>query len=382
LSWRRPEPGRVFVRVRAVVARRQAFGHSCRVADLDFFVDVVVSGAVLGVGLADTPETVTRILGEGFVEDRGRATLRRDYGLIEFFWSRRSGSEPWYPGGFSIQAHRLPDVDVGDELVDRYGRFGGRLRFARLREELARLGYQLEEISSDADRPGYRRFWLAESQVTVTVTATGSEGSGDGGEVWSIAAPRRTETVAATELGVRHQAVKDGLTHLLRLGDAERVTWLDRRQSPPDERVNWWLHLLLVIDAQLGDQPAARPDWVALKLWLLPQAHTRAIFTPAESAMKVAYFVAQLRRAGHDLPVVPSADEVVRACLEAIPVALGEVALLDDRRDLRCLDRKQTIHSRQAKNLVSAAEWHLDQLQDHALADRLRQWLVIKPRLV
>ena len=336
----------------------------------------------MGVGLADTPETVARVLSEGFVEDRGRATLRRDYGLIEFFWSRRSGSEPWYPGGFSVQAHRLPDVDVGDGLVDRYGRFGGRLGFARLREELARLGYRLEEISSDADRSGYRRFWLAESQVMVTVTATGPEGPGDGGDVWSIAAPWPTETVAVTELGVRHQAVKEGLIHLLRLGDVERVAWLDRRQPPPDERVNWWLYLLLVIDAQLGDRPAARPDWVALKLWLLRQAHTRVIFTRVESAMRMAYFVAELRRAGHELPVVPSADEVVRACLDAIPVGLDKVALLDHRRDLRRLDRKQMLHSRQAKNLVSAAEWHLDQLQDYALADRLWQWLAIKPRLL
>lgn len=362
--------------------RARSSAHPCRVTDLDFFVDVVVSGAVLGVGLTDSPEAVARVLGDGFAEDRGRATLRRDYGLVEFFWSRRTASEQWRPDGFSVQAHRLPDVDVGDDLAGRYGRFGGRLRFASLGEELARLGYRLEEVTSDADRPGYRRFWLAESQAVVTVAATGWEGRIDEADVWSISAPWRPEAVAAATLGVRRQAVKDGLTHLLRLGAAERIAWLDRRQPPPDERANWWLYLLLVSDAQVGVQADGRPDWVALKLWLLRQARARAVFTPADCALKMAHFVADMRRVGHELAVLPSADEVVHACLAAIPAGPDEVALLDDRRDLSHLDHNQIRQSRQARNLVSAAEWHLGHVQDRALADRLRQWLNIKPRLV
>jgi helix-turn-helix protein len=48
--------------------------------------------------------------------------------------------------------------------------------------------------------------------------------------VWSVGARRRPEAVTAADLGVRRQAVKDGLTHLLRLGGAERGAWLDRRE--------------------------------------------------------------------------------------------------------------------------------------------------------
>jgi hypothetical protein len=49
------------------VAWCPAFGHRCRVTDLDFFVDVVVSGGVLGVGLTESPEAVAQVLGGDFV---------------------------------------------------------------------------------------------------------------------------------------------------------------------------------------------------------------------------------------------------------------------------------------------------------------------------
>jgi hypothetical protein len=101
------------------VARYGPVGQPCPVAGLDFFVDVVVSGAVLGVGLTDTPETVAAVLGEDFVEDGERTVLRRDYGLVEFSWSRPSAAQPWHATGFTVQAHRLGHVDVIDELVDR-----------------------------------------------------------------------------------------------------------------------------------------------------------------------------------------------------------------------------------------------------------------------
>lgn len=42
----------------------------------------------------------------------------------------------------------------------------------------------------------------------------------------------------------------------------------------------------------------------------------------------------------------------------------------------------QMRHSRQAKNLVIAAQWHLNGVQDARLAAQLREWIDIKPRLV
>jgi hypothetical protein len=217
----------------------------------------------------------------------------------------------------------------------------------------------------------------------VIVAATGWEGRLAAGDVWSIDAPWRPESIAAADLGVDRQAVKDGLTHLLRLGAADRAAWLDRRQPPSRDRANWWLYLFLVIDGQLAGRPEHRPTWAALKLWLLQQASARAVFTPAECAMKMAYFVADVRRMDPALAeTLPSAADVVSGCLEALPVGLDDVALLDDRRDLRRLDLTRMRHSRQARTLVSAAEWHLAHVDDEKIADRLRQWLTVKSRLV
>ena len=89
-----------------------------------------------------------------------------------------------------------------------------------------------------------------------------------------------------------------------------------------------------------------------------------------------------MRRAGVELAVLPSADDIVRVCLDALPVGLNEVAMLDDRREFSGLDRTQMRYLRQAKNLVSAAQQHLDGVQDERLAAQLREWIDIKPRLV
>jgi hypothetical protein len=351
-------------------------------AELDFFVDVVVSGAVLGVGLTDSPDDVARAIGTDFVEDRGHAVMRRDYGLVEFFWARRSASDPWHATGFTVQAHRLASIEVTEDFVQRYGAFGRHLGFARLNAELERLGYRLDEITQESDA-GYRRYWLAESRVSLVVANT-SYGEVIGvGDVWSISGRHPHEAVVAAGPGVPRQAITDGLAHLLRLGDNQRRDWLDRRQPESNARVNWWLYLLLVIDQLLGNQPGRRPDWVELKLWLLRQGQARGVFTRAEGAEKVAYFVADMRRAGAELPeLLPSADDIVRACLDAIPVGRDQVAILDARRDLQGLDRTQMRLSRQAKNLINAAQWHLDEVQDERLADQLRQWIAVKPGLV
>ncbi|MCW3845186.1 hypothetical protein ONA70_34490 [Micromonospora yasonensis] len=355
-------------------------GHACRMADLDFFVDVVVTGAVLGVGLTDSPDEVARTLGGDFAEDRGHAVMRRDYGLVEFSWARRPGSHSWQATGFTVQAHRLASITVIDALVHRYGPFGRQLRFTQLNAELDRLGYHLQEITDQADAD-YRRYWLAESRISLLV-ATRYQGLVAAGDVWSISAPHPPELVAARRLGGQRQAVKDGLVHLLRLDEHQRQQWLDHRQPAPRERTNWWLYLLLVIDQQLRDQSGWRAEWAELKLWLLRQGQARAVFSEAESAEKLAYFAAGMRRSGVESAVLPSADDIVRACLDAIPVGLNEVATLADRRDLAGLDRTQTRHSRQAKNLVSAAQWHLDAVLDTHLAAQLREWIDIKPRLV
>jgi hypothetical protein len=86
----------------------------------------------------------------------------------------------------------------------------------------------------------------------------------------------------------------------------------------------------------------------------------------------MAYYVSQMRGAGMPAAILPSADTVVRECLDAIPVSVDQVAMLDDRRDLSMLTRQEMRDSRRAKNLANAAEGHLADLDDPDLARRLR----------
>lgn len=348
---------------------------------MDFFIDVIVSGSVAGVGLADSPEAVAQVLGSDFTEEVARMRLRRDYGLVEFFWERSPGPDRWHAAGFALQVHRLASgADVIEELVRRYGRFGLRLPFARLNAELARLGYPLTETTGDADQPDWRRYWLAEARVSVIVAAA-PWGALLAGDVFSIHGSHPAQAMAAG-MGGQRQAIKDGLCHLLRLGSTEREDWLDRRQPASDGRVNWWLYLLLVIDTQIGSQPAQRPEWVDLSLWLLHQGHTRDVFTTAEYAEKLAYFVLRVRHTGTVSPGLPSADDVVRACLQAIPVDPEQAVARGSGRDLVNLDPAQMRRSRQARILVNAAQWHLGAVRDRRLAGQLREWIALKPRLV
>ncbi|WP_392870552.1 hypothetical protein [Streptomyces sp. LN499] len=53
---------------------------------LAFYMHVVTTGTVLGVGPAASPDRVTRALGSDFGENTfGNRSMCRDYGLAEFF---------------------------------------------------------------------------------------------------------------------------------------------------------------------------------------------------------------------------------------------------------------------------------------------------------
>ncbi|GIF49821.1 hypothetical protein DFJ67_0146 [Asanoa ferruginea] len=351
--------GRAFGAIAPHLALRQAG----QVVGLEFFVDVVVSGTVLGVGLEESPDEVADVLGSDFAENRDRAGLLRDYGLVEFVWTRHPGSRTWQANGFTVQAHRLGSVTFNQALVDRYGEFGRRLSFRELDAAVGDLGYDLREISDS------QQFWFAEAQTLTVVTD---------GDVWSISAPHPAERVAAATLSGQRRSARDALVHLLDLDEHQRGRWLDRRQPSPRD-VNWWLYRLLVIHQHLQDPSPRRVDWVELKLWMIRQGRDRGVFSESETAMKIAYFTGEMRGLGVDPAVLPSADEVVRACLGAIPVSLREVATADD---LSGLDIGQMRLSRRAKNLVSAAQRHLDHVVDTDLATRLRAWIDIKPKLV
>jgi hypothetical protein len=346
------------------------------VGQRDFLLDVIAAGSVLGMGVGDTPDQVAGRLGDVFMEDTTRSSMRRDYGLVEFFWSRRTASDPWLSAGFTVQVHRLA---TGQGVMDGpWRRLAPRIPFKGLRADLAGVGIQCTEITAEADRPDWRRYWHTEALICVQVARTPWAGGLKAGDVFAIHAPHTVATVAADKMRDRRQSIRDGLEHLLRLDGAGRQEWLDRHQPGPADRVNWWLYLMVVIDGRLRDQPATRPDWIDLRLWLAREATARGVFSRAQHAGDMAYFVLAMRYERTASPSLPSADDVVRACLDAIPVPPRQAIGRDDDGGLITFDRAVIAPSRQARYLVSAAQWHLDALADQELASRLEEWMTIR----
>lgn len=171
------------------------------------------------------------------------------------------------------------------------------------------------------------------------------------------------------------------LDQLVGSDEEARRRWLDHCRPAPGAP-NWWLQLLLLIDEQWEHQPAERAAWAQLKVWLLDQARGPCALGQREVAERMAYYVSQMRDSGMASSILPSADTVVRACLDAMPVPIDQVVVLIDRQDLYALERQEMLDSWRVKNLVNAAERHLAHLDDSDLANRLRAWLAIKPRLV
>jgi len=341
--------------------------------DRSFLVDVVATGSILGMGVGDTPDQVAGRLGDSFLEDKTRSSMRRDYGLVEFFWSRMSGRGPWLSAGFTVQVHRLA-TDPG--LRDgRWGRLGPRVPFASLRAELAPLGFQCADITVHADRPDWRRYWHAEALTAIQVARTTWTGVLRAGDVFAIHAPHTTATVAADQMRSRRQSIRDSLAHLLSLDDACRRDWLDRRQPGPADRLNWWLYLLVVIDSRLSDQAGNRPEWIDLRVWLMREGVTRGVLSAAWQAGDMAYFALAMRASRAASPSLPTADDVVTACLDAIPVEPRQAIARDGDGRLVTFDRAVVLPSRQANALLSAAQWHLEALADPELAGRLEEWM-------
>ncbi|MFE1764544.1 hypothetical protein ACFW81_10025 [Streptomyces angustmyceticus] len=168
------------------------------------YLDVVTTGSLLGVGPADSPDRVTRVLGSNSSENTfGDRSMCRDYGLVEFFWDRASADQPWSGHHFTLQVHRLAYRDrtlVNDTLRAQYGRFTPRLRFGKLQRLLERRGVPLLEVPEiPANVPYFRTFWQPDSRVAVSVIGTCGEYSTPDnlrvGDVYSIQTPMAADEV-------------------------------------------------------------------------------------------------------------------------------------------------------------------------------------------
>lgn len=346
---------------------------------MKFFEDIVIIGSVLGADPTSGPDEVTAILGTDFAENRRSQQMWRDYGLVEFFWQRRSGDLPWQGTHFTVQVHRLTSAGTGvvnDNLRQRYGAIEPMPSFEALRTAVERHGLQLVELPGAS--PGCAEFWQPESQASVLV----STGEGDSGRVVKISVPLTADAVAVRRNRHEASSLSQALDHLVQVSEQDRATWLDRRQPDEPDRTNWWLHLLALIHNRIYSRPGQQRDWILLYWWALGQARDRRALSQVETAIQSSYFIAGLQRDGVDADVcnlLPPADDVVRTCLDLLPLGLGEAA---ERLEPNPLSVEAMRRSRQAKSLVTAAAPHLDNLDDEGLAVELRHWIALRTNLV
>ncbi len=139
---------------------------------LAFYMDVVISGTVLGARPTDSPGRVTEILGSDFAENSfDDHSMSRDYGMVEFFWLRDSPDHPWEGHHFTLGVHQLARHGgsvVNEAIRERYGRFDRHLRFDKLERLLGKRGVPLEYVP-DANAPAFTQHWQPASQVSVLV---------------------------------------------------------------------------------------------------------------------------------------------------------------------------------------------------------------------
>lgn len=358
------------------------------VTDLEFYADVLCSGTVLGLDAHSTPEQVAAVLGTDFGEYRTRGAMIRDYGLVEFTWERRPADRTWRGAGFAVQVNRLETA--GTEVVSpairtAYGMFPDRLpRLGEVSALLDAAQWSLRDLPGGD--PEFRELWQPESGVSVLAgPQKNSLTSGaDDLPVYRIGAPLTVgQAVVRSQGSSSRRPALDRLDHLLRATPEERLDWLARRGPAPEEgRTNWWLYHLQVIDFRISQQGESQGSWIELKLWLLDQGEQRGLFTTLATVESRAWFVARLYDRYAPLPdrvTVPEADILVRDCLTAIP---GTPAGLARRSDLRACSRAELLRSRQARNLIRAAEQHRSRLRDPLLAARLDEWSNLRPHLV
>ncbi|MEU0784081.1 hypothetical protein ABZ341_21185 [Streptomyces sp. NPDC006173] len=170
---------------------------------LAFYIDVIASGTVLGAKPTDSPDQVTAILGSDFAENSpGGLSMWRDYGMVEFFWTRESRDHPWEGHHFTLQVHRLSwsGSMVNEVIRARYGRFDRHLDFDKLERLAARRGVRMEAVP-DANAPAFTLHWQPVSHVSAKVCRSAEKrgrrrGGARRGDVYALSSSTSPEQVA------------------------------------------------------------------------------------------------------------------------------------------------------------------------------------------
>lgn len=298
-----------------------------------FFVDLTITGTVLGLDHTSTPEAVHAVFG-------GEHTPPvDDFGLVEFGWADR---EVTY---FGAQVHRLPwlvrDHEVEPALVARYGGFPDRVDVDELRRAVAGQGVQLEEWP----REDHVEYWSPVSHMGVLAER-------DSRDVVKLLGP----TCRSPWLSFpgRTERFESYARHLLTATEAEREKWFDKRA---EGTADWWGCLAATAARRTGGTAEAAQRWRLLRLALHRAAVARGVYPPDQAT---ATEVELLLAAGLET------DDAVRRWLgtAARPVP-GDIPA-----------------ARRLRDQIHQVERALPRLTDPAVAGALREWGTVKPHLL
>jgi hypothetical protein len=142
------------------------------VRDLEFFVNLVITGTVLGLDHTSDLAEVEAVFPDG-TYPVPMGGLLTSVGLVEFGWSRLSPKDRWDVTYFGTQTHRLGHRPKLHALADRYGRFRRRLDYRQLERALQMSGFHLEPERDHND--GYGRYALPSTGVSVLYVADEAE---------------------------------------------------------------------------------------------------------------------------------------------------------------------------------------------------------------
>ncbi|GAA2818063.1 hypothetical protein [Crossiella cryophila] len=355
-------------------------------SDIDFYADLVATGAVLGADRHWTPAELDELFdadNREYVEAVSTEALNLDYGLLEYFWERESRrGAPWHGVHLSAQVHRLA-IGFGDTpalLRENYGEFEPNPSFAELRAELQRRDIPLLDLPQEM--PAHRSYWQPDSQAVV-IEIVGQEEfvtspTEEIGSISGISAPGLLHNLPRA----RFDALKQSLNHLATAGDADRLRWLDRHDpAPGQERAEWWRSRLTVFAIKLGWRESAEAVWVPLYLWFADQAVRRGALDPAEVARRVAESAARLELYGHngseDRPaLLPVAEDLTTTLLAGVPLDRVDA---EQRWGVPGLHGTEVRPLLRARQLVETAARLRPFLRDSAVIAELGEWLRVWP---
>ncbi|WP_433224761.1 hypothetical protein [Microtetraspora malaysiensis] len=345
--------------------------------DLDFFVDLMITGTVLGFDHTSDLADVEEVFGHDHTFEASSGVIS-DFGLVEFGWLRDRPEDEWAVIYFGAQTHRLPwltsDAQVETPLVDRYGGFRPRLDVGELRDAVRARGFTLQERPSWND--GCVEYWEPTSRMGLMAVTDPDKWEEPSGTVLKILGPGGRH--AWLSFQESEQMFGSYADHALSLSEPQLAAWLDQREPDAEpRRTDWWDCLRIVVARRTGGPSTESARWWRLRAALDRHAAERGVDREDEAAVNLITTLVEVR----DSDVadgLPTTDEAVERWLAAT-TTLAYAAHLCAERPLGPADIRL---SRRLRNQIHAIQPCLPYVASAVLADELRAWIELKRPLL